>query len=186
MQVLNLSQYETFGPRIFVAQPTLPRPPSADTPSMRKRYTAVRYRMVDALGGHTQDEIARKLGISQPAMSRMLSPSGTRLTVDFVLRFAEATGADPGFLLTGMPSSNASVIQPTNAIPSGAEAPQTLNQEGGRMPFTAFEIGLHATIRVVADKWKEPGLRAIKRFVDHVEEFGPQKSQLRSGGVRDE
>jgi transcriptional regulator with XRE-family HTH domain len=99
------------------------------------------------------------------------------------LKIAEYYGVDPDTL----EPPGASVIQQTNALPSGAEAPpQTLSQEGGRMPFTSFEIGLHATIRVVAEKWHEPGLRAIKRFVDHIEEFGPQKSRLRSGGVRDE
>jgi transcriptional regulator with XRE-family HTH domain len=186
MLVLHESQQELCVPRIMVLHPTMRRARTADTPSMRKRYTAIKYRMVDAIGGRTQQDIAESLGIGQSALSRLLNPNGSQLTVDFVLRFAEATGADPVFLLTGTHTPGASVIQPTNALPSGAEAPQTLNQEGGRMPFTAFEIGLHATIRVVAQKWHEPGLRAIKRFVDHIEEFGPQKSQLRSGGVRDE
>jgi transcriptional regulator with XRE-family HTH domain len=101
MHVSHESQQLICGPCIMPRAGPPPVVVVANTQAMRKRYTAVRYRLVDAMGQLTQEEVAKKLEISQSSLSRMLSPSGMRLTVDFVLRFAEVVGADPAYLLTG-------------------------------------------------------------------------------------
>jgi transcriptional regulator with XRE-family HTH domain len=106
MHVLHESQQELCGPCIVDGLATSQPYGSADTFRMRNRHAAVRYRLIDALGQLSQTEIADALGINQSTMSRLLNPSGTtRLTVDFLLRFAEQVGADPAYLLTGRPST---------------------------------------------------------------------------------
>jgi transcriptional regulator with XRE-family HTH domain len=140
---------------------------------MRKRHAAVRYRLVDALGQRSQAEIAKELGMSQSSLSRLLSPSGMRLTVDFLLKFADVVGADPAYLLTGRPAPTQSQLpNPHNLGTVVAPPQQTLrdalllhNEEAGLLQSLTGHFS---------------AIRAIYRIAEAVRDFPERERTIAS------
>jgi transcriptional regulator with XRE-family HTH domain len=144
---------------------------------MRKRYTAVRYRLVDALGQRSQAEIAKELGISQSSLSRLLSPGGMRLTVDFLLRFAEKVGADPAYLLTGHPTPNEVKLPSPHNQATVPTSPQHMRNEGDYL--AKWEGGLLQSLT-----GHFSAIRAVYSIAEAVRDFPEHERAIASAVER--